>query len=61
MANETSRKSDDKDVSLEKGEYWCNFCGYSTDILPDYLAHSCVEVIEAKGQKVVPTGQNECR
>ncbi len=39
---------------------WCNFCGYKTDNLADYLAHSCIEVLEAKGQKVTPTGQTVC-
>jgi hypothetical protein len=40
---------------------WCNFCGYTTSTLSDYLAHSCVDVLEASGKLVQPTSQNECR
>ena len=54
-------KTDRAPEATGKQENWCNFCGYTSDNLIDYLAHSCIEVIEAKGQKVTPTGQNECR
>jgi len=52
-------KSSTQESSVQTN--WCNFCGYTTDNLNDYLSHSCIEVIEAKGQTVIPTGQNECR
>jgi hypothetical protein len=54
QANETAAQPSQKKL-------WCNFCGYESDDLIDYLAHSCVTVLEQKGQAVVPTGQNECR
>jgi hypothetical protein len=41
--------------------FWCNFCGFTSDHLDDYLAHSCIEVLAATGQKVAQTGQTECR
>jgi hypothetical protein len=40
---------------------WCNFCGYTADDLDQYLKHSCKEILEQSGQKMEPTGQNECR
>ena len=42
-------------------KWWCNFCGFATDDEREYLQHSCVDVLAAKGQTVASTGQNECR
>jgi hypothetical protein len=61
MAIDGQSSSDITSAAMDEKLNWCNFCGYSSDSLDDYLAHSCVEVLEAKGQKIVSTGQNECR
>jgi hypothetical protein len=40
---------------------WCNFCGFKTTDLPEYLKHSCKEVLEKKGVETAPTDTMECR
>ena len=42
-------------------KWWCNFCGFATDDQNEYLQHSCAQVLQQKGQKIEPTGQDECR
>jgi hypothetical protein len=48
------------ELSVAQKKHWCNFCGFTSDSLTDYLAHSCVDTIEASGKKIVSTGRNEC-
>jgi|GEM_PF-5358709 hypothetical protein len=61
MTDQAINQNDGVQTEPKTNEYWCNFCGYKTENLNDYLTHSCVGVIEAKGQTIAPTGQNECR
>lgn len=58
MANQTEEQIADK---KQEGDYWCNFCGFKTTSLDEYLAHSCKEVLEAKGIDTAPTDAKECR
>jgi hypothetical protein len=44
-----------------QAQWWCNFCGFATNDQKEYLQHSCADVLQQKGQKIEPTGQNECR
>ena len=55
QANQENKKQD------EPAKWWCNFCGFATNDQKEYLQHSCAEVLQQKGQKVEPTGLNECR
>ena len=44
-----------------RAKWWCNFCNFETDDQHEYMAHSCLQVLESSGKTVQPTGQNECR
>jgi len=64
MATETASPQETGSKQQETqtpAKWWCNFCGFATDDQREYLQHSCVDVLEQQGQKVTPTGQNECR
>lgn len=41
--------------------WWCNFCGYRTDDRKAYLAHSCAEILEGKGESAGPGTERNCR
>jgi hypothetical protein len=43
-------------------QWWCNFCEFGTDDREAYLAHSCRDVLAAKGKDIpgFGTGMN-CR
>lgn len=46
----------------KEAEWWCNFCGFRTDDRQAYLAHSCRDVLEAKGKEIPGFGtENLCR
>jgi hypothetical protein len=46
----------------EESTFWCNFCGYRTENPQDYLAHSCVEVLERSGRPPEEPGASpHCR
>ena len=44
----------------QASQFWCNFCDFRTDDANAYLAHSCADVLAARGVEVKPTGKNEC-
>jgi hypothetical protein len=41
-------------------KWWCNFCDLRTNDQKEYLAHSCVEVLERQGKKLTAGGKNAC-
>lgn len=62
MALETASNENKPETEANApAKWWCNFCGFTTDDEREYLQHSCVDVLAAKGQTPAPTGQNECR
>jgi hypothetical protein len=43
-------------------QWWCNFCDFGTDDRDAYLAHSCRDVLAAKGKDIPGLGtENLCR
>jgi hypothetical protein len=45
----------------EMPEWWCNFCGFRTRSVREYLSHSCANVLASAGVEVALTESNECR
>jgi hypothetical protein len=60
-ASSEATGSQENGTQAAPAEWWCNFCGFATNDQKEYLQHSCAEVLQQKGQKITPTGQNECR
>jgi len=63
MAVEGSAEPREQQVKApdKKALWWCNFCEFRTNIVQEYLSHSCRDVLDKAGVKTRPTGQNECR
>jgi hypothetical protein len=60
MSTTVNTPESERDQDAKRDTLWCNFCGFKSEALDEYLAHSCIDVIKASGKEIVQSDGAGC-